>query len=448
MVQTSSVVSIAGLLIFGTLSSIASKVVYQTEGETFDGSIKSFKKPWASTALMFVAMVMCLPIAWIARLVEMEKKKKSSDESKPLIGKSDGKSEEPTSKLAAKNASLKEILILGLPMCFDLTATLLMSIGLLYVTASVYQMLRGAEILFSAIFAVIFLKRSLNKFHYCGIAGCLVGICMVGASSLLSPSGGGSSDTGMVLLGMGLIVVAQAVQAAQVTMEDYAMSHVGLAPLQVVGYEGLLGTIVLFGILMPIVYFIPGKDGQGLHEDSLETAYMIGHSEPRWTIPVVLIANSMSLLLYNVAGMFVTEEMGAVSRTVFESARTLFVWLGDLLLYYTHTGLGEKWDNSSYLQACHSHSPSVQAAGFLVLVAGTLVYAQGDRKQEEHAKDEHDGPLQAVQHEVQHAVFKFHHTISSHPQRNLRARRWRRAINSALATAHLRNDEENNGSSS
>ena len=70
-------------------------------------------------------------------------------------------------------------------------------------------MLRGAEILFSAIFAVTFLKRALNKLHYCGIAGCLVGICMVGASSLLSPSGGGSSNTGMALLGMGLIVVAQ-----------------------------------------------------------------------------------------------------------------------------------------------------------------------------------------------------------------------------------------------
>ena len=67
----------------------------------------------------------------------------------------------------------------------------------------------------------------------------------------------------------------QAVQAAQVTMEDYAMSHVGLAPLQVVGYEGLLGTLVLFCVLLPIVYFIPGKDGQGLHENSLETAYMV-----------------------------------------------------------------------------------------------------------------------------------------------------------------------------
>jgi hypothetical protein len=51
--------------------------------------------------------------------------------------------------------------------------------------------------------------------------------------------------------------------------------------------------------------------------------------------------------------MFVTEELGAVSRTVFESARTLFVWLGDLLLYYTPLGfgrLGEGWDRSSYLQ--------------------------------------------------------------------------------------------------
>lgn len=34
-----------------------------------------------------------------------------------------------------------------------------MSIGLLYVTASVYQMLRGAEMLFAAFFSVTVLKR-------------------------------------------------------------------------------------------------------------------------------------------------------------------------------------------------------------------------------------------------------------------------------------------------
>lgn len=66
----------------------------------------------------------------------------------------------------------------------------------------------------------------------------------------------------------------QAVQAAQVTVEDYAMSYVGLAPLQVVGYEGVLGCIAL-AILLTIVYYIPGTEGEGLHEDSLDSIHMV-----------------------------------------------------------------------------------------------------------------------------------------------------------------------------
>lgn len=36
------------------------------------------------------------------------------------------------------------------------------------------QMLRGAEMLFAAIFSVVFLKRTLNKYNYIGIGSCLV----------------------------------------------------------------------------------------------------------------------------------------------------------------------------------------------------------------------------------------------------------------------------------
>ena len=50
----------------------------------------------------------------------------------------------------------------------------LMNIGLLSVTASVYQMMRGAEMLFAALFSVVFLHRTLNKFHFGGIACCVV----------------------------------------------------------------------------------------------------------------------------------------------------------------------------------------------------------------------------------------------------------------------------------
>ena len=114
-----------------------------------------------------------------------------------------------------KQTSIRGILMLALPMSFDLAATVLMSVGLLYVTASIYQMLRGAEILFSALFAVVFLHRKLNRMHYLGIATCTAGIVIVGASSLLGgskdeESDDASSDASKVLLGMLLIVIAQA----------------------------------------------------------------------------------------------------------------------------------------------------------------------------------------------------------------------------------------------
>ena len=47
-------------------------------------------------------------------------------------------------------------------------------------------MMRGAEMLFAALFAVIFLRRSLNRWHYGGIGCCVLGIALVGVSSMLS----------------------------------------------------------------------------------------------------------------------------------------------------------------------------------------------------------------------------------------------------------------------
>ena len=56
----------------------------------------------------------------------------------------------------------KQTLMLAIPTAFDLVATVLMNVGLLSVTASVYQMMRGAEMLFAALFAVVFLRRTLK----------------------------------------------------------------------------------------------------------------------------------------------------------------------------------------------------------------------------------------------------------------------------------------------
>lgn len=88
-------------------------------------------------------------------------------------------------------------------------------------------------------------------------------------------------------------------------------------------------------------------------------------------IALTLAVQMSGLLAYNVAGMAVTGHLGAVFRTVLETSRTLAVWVVDLILAATGAGggkLGESWGPWSW----------VQAGGFAVLVAGTLLYGQGD----------------------------------------------------------------------
>lgn len=73
-----------------------------------------------------------------------------------------------------KGTSASRYALILIPTAFDLAATALMSVGLLYVTVSVYQMMRGTEIIFSALLSTAFLRRDLNRQHVVGIMLCTV----------------------------------------------------------------------------------------------------------------------------------------------------------------------------------------------------------------------------------------------------------------------------------
>ncbi|GFR52029.1 hypothetical protein Agub_g14418 [Astrephomene gubernaculifera] len=360
MVQLGKTVSVSSLLVFGTTTSLLAKIVYELKSVGKDGEEKYFRKPWAMTSIMFLGMSMCLPLAYY----QERRTKKRSPAEDPLLSFDEAGPGGP------RRSHLREVALLALPTAFDLVATVLMNVGLLYVTASVYQMMRGAEMLFAAAFAITFLGRKLNIYHAAGIVCCVVGISLVGTSSILSGEGSSTHTVTpqQMLLGMGLIITSQAVQAAQLTFEDFFMADLAIPGVKIVGYEGLLGAAATLGIMMPAAYFLPGPEGEGIHEDMVDTLAMISHSR---LLQAVLAVDMCCLLLYNVAGMAVTGHLGAVFRTVLETMRTLFVWLVDLLLFYCHVGqLGESWSVYSWLQA----------AGFVVLVSGTLVYRHGDHE--------------------------------------------------------------------
>ncbi|KAG2422797.1 hypothetical protein HXX76_015744 [Chlamydomonas incerta] len=350
-------------------------------------------------------MSFCLPLAYYQER-QARKARRESGVEDPLL-------ETASESGGHKRSQLREVALLALPTAFDLVATVLMNVGLLYVTASVYQMMRGAEMLFAALFAIAFLGRKLNRFHAAGIVCCVVGISLVGTSSILSGEGSSTHavSTDQMLMGMGLIITSQAVQAAQLTFEDFFMADLNIPGVKIVGYEGVIGAAATLGLLMPIAYFLPGPEGEGIHEDMADTWAMIRNSR---ALQAVLLVDAAALLLYNVAGMAVTGHLGAVFRTVLETMRTLFVWLVDLLLFYTPLGmgqLGESWSVYSWLQA----------AGFVVLVSGTLVYRHGDYEAnrrllvEALALRHAEAPPEAVEEATGGARHPHHHAAPAAP---------------------------------
>ena len=52
------------------------------------------------------------------------------------------------------------------------------------------------------------------------------------------------------------------------------MADLHIEPLKIVGYEGVFGSLTMICVLLPLVSLIKGHDGDGLHEDSLETLHV------------------------------------------------------------------------------------------------------------------------------------------------------------------------------
>jgi cobalamin synthase len=61
---------------------------------------------------------------------------------------------------------------------------------------------------------------------------------------------------------------------------------------------------------------------------------------------VVLFLSSFAVLVYNISGMYVTEQVGAAARTVLENARTLLVWLVSKVQHAPENGMLSSADTS------------------------------------------------------------------------------------------------------
>jgi drug/metabolite transporter (DMT)-like permease len=348
------VAAVAGLVCFGALNTLTTKIQFTLLSIGSAGEVKNFEKPWFATFAMFAGMAFVLLPHFMSE--SRQKKVMASDSQEQLLPRGEGHS----------LSEFQAFLYVGIPAGFDLVASGLMFGGLIYISASIWQMLRGSEIVFAAIISVPGLGAKLYCYHWIGILLCVIGICLVGWANVLnsqSTASGTSASTSDAMFGMALVVVAQVVQAAQMVVEEKLLKDVMLPPMKIVGYEGVWGSFLCVFVVFPICWFLPGTDN-GHGEDVVDTLTMLKNNS---SLAGLLLLYVFSCATYNVAGMAVTSNLSAVHRTMMEASRTLGIWLIDLCVHYfinKDISFGEAWMPYSY----------VQLIGFFVLLAGQSVY--------------------------------------------------------------------------
>ncbi|QIW95527.1 hypothetical protein AMS68_001045 [Peltaster fructicola] len=278
-----------------------------------------------------------------------------------------------------------KVFLLALPAVCDICGTTLMNAGLLLVAPSIYQMTRGALVLFVGLMSVIFLKRHLGAWKWGSLFIVVAGVAVVGLAGALEKKHSAHANMISALasikqahipgvakriakdmlstkaahtaaettLGVLMIAGAQIFTASQFVLEESIMEHYSMDPLQVVGWEGTFGfvvTLLAMGILHAVIGSTPAGRG-GIFDAEDGFRQMFTHRMIAITSVLIMI----SIGGFNFFGLSVTRRISATARSTIDTCRTLFIWLVSL-------GLG--WETFKWLQVL----------GFVLLVYGTGLF--------------------------------------------------------------------------
>jgi len=341
------------LLITGSINTIANKLQQNTT--SLEVQYKGHQK--FITFCMFNGEFLCLLLYW---LKDGRKKNKNSED----IESSENN---PTINLKPK----AKIWYFLFPAVFDILGSSISSISLSFLPSSIYQMFRGAIIIFTCTASILFLKNKYYRHHFLGICIVVVGLIIVGVNAALS----GSSDQfdSKIVLGIFLVVLSQVFSCMLFISEEKILKKYDVPPLKAVGMEGMWG-VACYIILLFIFYFIrceswydilknnvcieDGKGGELRFENAIFAFKQIWASTD---IKIFLSMYILSIAFFNFSGLTISKYSSATSRTIVDTLRTIVVWTFFLTMPFVPEDTKETF---SWLQLL----------GFLILILGGLIY--------------------------------------------------------------------------
>mmetsp|Transcript_1214 Transcript_1214/g.3050 ORF Transcript_1214/g.3050 Transcript_1214/m.3050 type:complete len:353 (+) Transcript_1214:77-1135(+) len=307
------------MLISGSLNTLLMKFMVMQKVPTGPGAQGvAFDHPYLCSLFMMLGELLCLGVYYVTNSREADAVKEKS---------------------APKHIFMIACLL-------DWTATTLVNMAYLMIAASVVQMTRGAIVIFTCIFSVVFLGRRQYAHHIVGVFLVFVGITLVSLSTYFNPTADASQGTSAArsMMGISLCVGAQIFQASMLVYEEKIMAQYSVPPLQVVGLEGFFGTV--FGLLLVCLLNF-------LHiESTPEALYQVSHSTP---LLISIVGSIFSIAVFNYSGISVTQKASAVSRSTIDVSRTVLIWMAEMFL---------GWNTFNPLQL----------VGFVILALGTLLY--------------------------------------------------------------------------
>jgi drug/metabolite transporter (DMT)-like permease len=335
---------VVGMLFTGTINTILNKLqdlVCVSNCDAEKSLQHLFEQPLFQTLNMFVGEALCLLVYYIGSLYQKRTTVQAeADENEPLLS---------NETLEMKGTSN---LLLWIPTLCDLTATTLMNVGLIYISASIYQMLRGSVVLFTGIFSTLFLNRKHPNYRWLALFTVFLGVAIVGLAGIVEGSGTEKVPMNSSPIGIGMVILAQVFTASQFVIEERIMLKYSVPAIKAVGLEGLFGLISV-GIAIPILHFTYGIHGPpGNFADIVNTFnQVVGHTQI-WAAGIGII---FSIAFFNWFGLTVTRNISATSRSTIDTCRTIFIWV---------ISLGLQWETFKYLQV----------VGFIVLLYGTFLF--------------------------------------------------------------------------
>lgn len=242
-----------------------------------------------------------------------------------------------------------------------------MNVGLILTPVSIYQMSRGALVLWVGVLSVIFLKRHLFLFQWAALVIVTLGVALVGLAGTLDKKQGdglmstlidvavstrSDDEPAKVALGVILILIAQIFTASQYVVEEKIMSHYTIEPLAAVTLEGMFGGLTTLAAMPVLQALFKSKSAyfdipRGWHQITNTPAVM-------WAA----FAIALSIGAFNFFGLSVTSRVSATTRSTIDTCRTIGIWIVSLLIGWEHLG----------------PYSVLQVTGFGMLVYGTFVY--------------------------------------------------------------------------